>query len=130
MAASKTILLVDDDQSFVESNQDLLEAYGYHVLTAYDGTRGLETAKREHPDLMVLDVMMTYDTEGFDVAKKIRETPELKGMKILLISGITKIKNIPKLEPDKDRLPVDRILEKPINPARFIDEVEKLLKKP
>ncbi len=130
MEPVKTILLVDDDRSFVESNQDLLEAYGYNVLTAYDGASGFEIARSQHPDLMVLDVMMTYETEGFDLAKKIRECPELQDMKILLVSGIAKIKNLPfKLEPDPERLPVDRVLEKPIDPPRFIDEIERLLKK-
>ena len=130
LAEMKTILLVDDDKSFVASNRDLLEAYGYNVLTEYDGASGFETARRTHPDLMVLDVMMTYETEGFEIAKKIRETPELKEMKVLLLTGIAKIKKLSfKLEPDSAWLPVARVLEKPVDPARFIDEVEKLLKK-
>jgi two-component system alkaline phosphatase synthesis response regulator PhoP len=129
MKPPKTILLVDDDQAFVESNKDLLEAYGYDILTAYDGASGFEIARTEHPDLMVLDVMITYDTEGFEIARKIREMPELDKMKVLLVSGIAKVKNLPfTLESVKGWLPVDRVLEKPIDPARFIAEIEKLLK--
>ena len=128
MSESQTILLVDDDKDFVESNRDLLEAYGYEVLAAYDGVSGFEIAKRERPDLMILDVMMTHATEGFEVARKVHEDPDLQHMKILLVSGITKDMSLSfQLEADKAWLPVDRILEKPINPARFITEIEKAL---
>ncbi|MEA2040539.1 MAG: response regulator [Thermodesulfobacteriota bacterium] len=128
MSEPKKILLVDDDKAFVESNTDLLEAYDYKIFVAYDGAGGFETAMREHPDLMVLDVMMAHETEGFEIAQKIRKIPELKDMKILLVSGITKVTDFPrKLEPNSAWLPVDRVMEKPIDPARFIAEVEKLL---
>ena len=76
----KRILIVDDDVEFVESNKDLLEANGYEVLSAHDGTSGLELAKKEKPDLMILDVMMATNTEGFEVSRKIPESPELKNM--------------------------------------------------
>jgi len=129
MSETKKILLVDDDKSFVESNTDLLEAYGYEICTAYDGASGFNIALREKPDLMVLDVMMAHETEGFEIAQKIRKEPELKNMKVLLVSGITRQMNLQyKLEPNDSWLPVDRVMEKPIDPARFIAEVEKLLR--
>jgi len=128
MNKNKKILIVDDDESFVESNKDLLEAYGYEVIVAYDGISGFETAKREKPDLIILDVMMTHSTEGFEIARKIQEVSDLKNMKVLLVSGISKEMNLPfKLEPDSTWLPVDRVLEKPIDPARIIKEIEKTL---
>ena len=128
MAEPKKILVVDDDEDFVESTRDLLEAYGYEVRTAYDGMSGFETAKREHPDLMILDVMMAHATEGFEIARKIQEVPELQRMKVLLVSGVTKVMRLSfTLEPDSDWLPVDRVFEKPIDPERFIAEIEKVL---
>jgi len=128
MSTPKKILLVDDDQAFVESNKELLEAFGYEVLSAFDGETGLEVAQKEIPDLMVLDVMMTHETEGFEIAKRIRAVPALDHLKILLVSGITRKLNLAfDLTPDRNWLPVDRVLEKPIDPARFIAEVEKLL---
>ena len=127
MIKQRKILIVDDDESFVQSNSDLLEAYGYNVLKAYNGETGFQIAKMEHPDLMVLDVMMTYDTEGFEIARKVRDEPELKNMKVLLVSGITREMHLPfPLEADETWLPVDRIMEKPIDPARFISEIEKV----
>jgi len=131
MSFKAKILLVDDDASFVESNKELLEAYDYEVFIAYDGASGLETAKQIKPDLMVLDVMMAGKAEGFEIARKIPKAEELQNMKVLLVTGFAKeMKLTKKLEPDEEWLPVDRVMEKPIDPGRFISEIEKLLQAP
>jgi len=131
MTEAKTILIVDDDSGFVESVQDLLEAYGYIVLTASDGSKGLKTAFEAKPDLMILDVMMATNTEGFDVARRIRDMPELRAMPILLVTGMVQTMSLPRpLRPDSHWLPVDRILEKPIDPSRLVKEIERALKRP
>ena len=125
---SKTILLVDDDVDFVESNKELLEAHGYKVLAAFDGASGLERAKAVKPDLMILDVMMATQTEGFEISRKIPETPELKAMRVLLVTGIRKAMNLPfGFEPDQSWLPVNDVLEKPIPPQALLDKVGQLL---
>lgn len=127
MSSPKNILIVDDDPDFVESNKDLLEAYGYTVHSAPDGASGLEMAKQLKPDVMILDVMMTSQTEGFEVARKIPEQPELKDLHVLLVTGVTKDMHLPfGFEPDSSWLPVDRILEKPISPKRLLSEIQKL----
>jgi CheY-like chemotaxis protein len=129
MGETGKILIVDDDESFVDSNRDLLEAYGYEVHTARNGAEGLELARKVRPNVIVLDVMMATDTEGFEVARKIPESPELQNTKVLLVTGLTKAMNLPGgVTPDKTWLPVERVLEKPIPPGRLIAEVEKLLK--
>ena len=128
MASRKRVLIVDDDRDFVESNKDLLEAYGYRVFTAHDGAAGLELAKKELPDIMILDVMMATQTEGFEVARRIPQTPELRGLPVLLVTGVTKDLHLPfGFEPDATWLPVQRVLEKPIAPARLLAEIEKVL---
>ena len=126
MSDGKKVLLVDDDVDFVESNKDLLEAYGYHVFTAHDGAAGLELAKREKPDIMILDVMMATNTEGFEVARKIPHTAELKHMPILLVTGVRREMSLPfKVHPDETWLPVDKVFEKPIDPQDLLDEIKK-----
>lgn len=126
--AEKKILLVDDDADFVESNKDLLESEGYRVVVAYDGASGLEMAKQERPDLMILDVMMATQTEGFEVSRKIPETPGLKNMPVLLVTGIRKAMHLPfGFEPDDTWLPVQNVLEKPVAPERLLAEVKRLL---
>ncbi len=128
MEHERTILLIDDDRDFVSSNTDLLEAYGYIVFQAYDGTSGFLLAKSERPDLIVLDVMMDYETEGLDLARKIRNDEELKDTKILLVSGINREMKLGfSLNPDDIWLPVTRVMEKPIMPTRFIAEVQRMI---
>lgn len=128
MSAGKTVLLVDDDREFVESNKDLLEAYGYSVRIAYDGAAGLAEAKRERPDVMILDVMMATQTEGFEIARKIPQIPELRDLPVLLVTGIRKDLRLPfGLETDESWLPVRRVLEKPIPPARLLAEIRNVL---
>jgi len=128
MSDTRTILIVDDDPDFVESNRDLLEAYGYTVHAAYNGADGLELARKVKPDVMILDVMMATNTEGFEVARKIPDTPELKGLRVLLVTGVTKDMHLPfGFEPDASWLPVDRVLEKPIAPNRLLTEIQKVL---
>ena len=126
MKKAKKILVVDDNRDFVESTRDLLEANGYEVVTAYDGESGLQTARKERPDLMILDVMMAHETEGFEVSRKIPETPELRKMPILLVTGIRRELNLPfGFEPDSTWLPVDSVFEKPIEPAVLLKEIKK-----
>lgn len=128
MTEAKTILVVDDDSTFAESIRDLLEAYGYLVLTASDGSEGLKIAFEAKPDLMILDVMMATNTEGFDVARRIRNIPELRDMPIILVTGIVQTMHLPQTpQPDDNWLPVDRILEKPIDPSRLVKEVDHVL---
>ena len=122
----RRILIVDDDIEYVESNKELLEAGGYEVLTAHDGKSGFELAKKEKPDLMILDVMMATKTEGFDVARKIPSSPELKEMQVLLVTGVRREMNLPfHVEPDDTWLPVDKVFEKPIEPQTLLDEIKK-----
>ena len=129
MSAKEKILLVDDDADFVSSTTDLLDAHGYKVISAGDGASGLELARREHPDLMVLDVMMATKTEGFEIARKIPACPELRNMPVLLVTGIrSEMKLGFRLEPDETWLPVSRIMEKPIDPATFVAAVGELLR--
>jgi len=122
----KKILIVDDDPAFVESNKDLLEAEGYEVVVAYDGKTGLELAKKEKPDLMILDVMMASLTEGFEVSRKIPETPELRGMPVLLVTGVVREMHLPfRFDPDSTWLPVDQVIDKPVPPEKLLAEIRK-----
>ena len=125
--ASK-ILLVDDDRDFVELNQITLESRGYRIITAYNGEEGLKKALQEKPDLIVLDVMMSTRTEGFDVARKLREIEELKKIPIIMVSAIREEMDISgKIKSDKDWLPVTEFIEKPFPPDKLLKKIEQLL---
>ena len=74
------ILLVDDDPDFRDALQIILENHGYTVRTASNGTEALEALKIKKPDLMILDVMMATDTEGFDLAYQLKKIPGFKDL--------------------------------------------------
>ncbi len=124
------VLMVDDDPAFVESIRDLLEAFGYEVEAAFNGADGVARARAFRPDVMILDVMMRTETEGFEAARAVRDIPELQSMGLVLVTGVTATLKLPQgLVPDEKWLPVDRILEKPIDPDRLIKEIERVLEK-
>ncbi len=126
MSESKKILLIDDDRDFVEANRDLLEGQGYEVAAAYEGQSGLSKAVEYRPDLIIMDVMMSHNTEGFDVSREIQSHPELKGTPVVLMTGMRKAMHIPfKFEADEDWLPVKSILEKPVQPEDLLREIHK-----
>ena len=125
---AKTILMIDDDADFRESIANLLEAKGYDVDAAADGKEGLEKAKANKPDLILLDVMMTTKSEGFDVARELHNLEALKDTPVIMITGVRREMNLPfGFEPDEDWLPVKELLEKPIKPEVLLNAVEKYI---
>jgi two-component system, OmpR family, alkaline phosphatase synthesis response regulator PhoP len=124
------ILMVDDDADFVEATATLLRAKKYTVVSSPNGEEGYKKAKSEKPDLMLLDVMMTTDNEGFEIARRLKEDPATKTIPIIMITGIRKTKGLPfGFEPDADWLPVKAVLEKPVKPDELLKKVEEALKK-
>ncbi len=129
MNMKKKILLVDDDNEFVESNKLLLESEGFEVHAAYDGKSGVEKARKTNPDLMILDVMMATDTEGFEVSRDIPKIPELQGLPVIILTGIREKKKLSfGFEPDESWLPCKAVLEKPVSPEKLLEEVKKHLR--
>jgi CheY-like chemotaxis protein len=122
---SKKILIIDDDVDYSEAITTLLEAKGYEVGSAPNGTEGFKKAKSEVPNLILLDVMMTHKSEGFDVARCLKGDAVTKDIPVIIISGIRREMNLPfAFEPDSDWLPVKVVLEKPIKPEVLLKAVE------
>ena len=71
-----TILLVEDELTLAETLRYNLEREGYSVLTAADGVHGLELARREQPDLLILDIMLPR-LDGFSVCRILRQESDL-----------------------------------------------------
>jgi CheY-like chemotaxis protein len=130
MEMAKKVLMIDDDQEFVEAITNVLEAKGYDVVSANDGKDGVAKAKKERPDIILLDVMMTTKSEGFDVAREMSKDPNLKGTPVVMLTGIRKEMNLPfGFEPDEDWLPVKAVLEKPVKPEVLLKTIEENIKK-
>ena len=126
---SKKVLVIDDDNDFVESIVNLLEARGYVVSSASNGKEGVEAAKSDNPDLILLDVMMTTKDEGFNVARQLHEVESLKETPIIMVTGVRKEMSLPfGFEPDQTWLPVKEVLEKPVKPETLLNAVSNALK--
>ncbi len=124
----QTVLIVDDDPEMVRSTADLLEAKGFRVISAANGTEGYACARRERPDLIILDVMMTTEQEGFETARQLKADPATRDLPIILLTGIRKAKHLPfGFEPDETWLPVGVVLEKPIRPDDLVRHVRETL---
>ncbi|MEW6355910.1 MAG: response regulator [Planctomycetota bacterium] len=122
----KKILLVDDDVDFVEANRAALRERGYEVSVAYSGGECAEKIRLERPDLIILDVMMETQTEGFNLSRDLRNREQTKTIPILLLTSVND--TVPfRFGPDKTWLPVDAFLEKPVRLPQLLEEVERLL---
>ena len=121
---AKKVLIIDDDPEFVEATTSLLESQKYSVDSAPNGKVGLAKVKQQEPDIILLDVMMVKETEGFDVAREINKDSHLKDIPVIMITGVRKEMNLPYgFEPDDVWLPVKGVLEKPVKPAVLLKAV-------
>jgi DNA-binding response OmpR family regulator len=88
MSRRKRILVVDDERELVELIAMNLQRNGYETLTAFDGPAGLEAARRQKPDMVILDVMMP-GMSGRDVTMTLKSDPETATMPILMLTAKT-----------------------------------------
>jgi len=79
--------VVDDDPEIVTMLSTRLGKRGYKVSTASDGTKALEMAKEDRPDVVLLDVMMPGKS-GWEVARALKQDPATQGVKIVMVSAI------------------------------------------
>lgn len=82
----KTILVVEDSPTQMQSVKLALQAKGYHVITAATGEEGLEKARQEMPELVVLDVILP-GKNGFQVCRDLKTSPETKQMPVILLTS-------------------------------------------
>ncbi len=133
MTEMKKVLLIDDDADFVTIHTRMLERAGYEVIAAYSGEEGMREARAKKPDVIVLDVIMTTSTEGFEVARKLREDALTQHTPIVMLTAInTPDYRLPRALGDYDRdetwNPVDVFLNKPVSPEDLLQQVDELAK--
>jgi CheY-like chemotaxis protein len=130
MSEQAKILLVDDDQDFVNINRTILESKGYQVQAANTPENAWEKITQWKPDMICLDVMMPTGTEGFHFAYKVRNNEATKDIPILMITSIHEHSDF-HFSPDEDGqfLPVDDFAEKPVPREVLLHKVEALLGK-
>jgi two-component system phosphate regulon response regulator PhoB len=82
----KTVLVIDDEAELLKLLDYNLTRAGYAVLTARDGDKGLESARRHVPDLVILDVMMP-GLDGWEVCKRLRADPATASIPLLMLTA-------------------------------------------
>jgi two-component system alkaline phosphatase synthesis response regulator PhoP len=129
MSEQTRILIIDDDPDFVEGIQSILEGASYSVEVAYNPKDGLDALQNNPPDLLCLDIMMGRGAEGVMIARKIRKDPQLREIPVLIITGIREqIAFLFPGEPVHPRfVPVDELVEKPVEPQLLLERVSALL---
>ncbi len=124
------VLLIDDDRDFVLSTKTFLEGRGYTVETAFNGQEGWEKIKSGKAKLIVLDIMMDYESEGFNLAYKLRQDELTKKIPIIIVSGFSQhlSGNMEKFEFVLGRdWPADAYMEKPINLKELAAKIDNIL---
>jgi two-component system alkaline phosphatase synthesis response regulator PhoP len=131
MSTPADILIIDDDRDLVNSIEIILQTKSYQVRSAFDGKDGYGKIEKKIPDLILLDVMMATDTEGFDLAYKLKENTKYRDIPIVMITSFTQ--KMAEQGPDRfqhilgEAWPVSFFLEKPIDPEVLLSTIEKVL---
>ncbi|TLD41609.1 MAG: Phosphate regulon transcriptional regulatory protein PhoB (SphR) [Candidatus Jettenia ecosi] len=118
------ILIVDDEQDLVKLIRYHLEKDGYKVLSASNGEDALFMARRERPELIVLDLMLP-GIDGLEVCKKLKTTPELATIAIVMLTAKGEESDITV----GLRLGADDYVTKPFSPKELIARIQAVLRR-
>lgn len=131
MESNKNILIVDDDPDFIDAIKIILEGANYNVDFAYDSKTGFEKLLNNTPDLLLLDIMMGRGAEGIIFARKMKKEEKLKNLPVLMITSMREQTGFffPGQVEHPHFLPVDELVEKPVEAKILLKKVETLLSK-
>ncbi|OGP88793.1 MAG: hypothetical protein A2156_07280 [Deltaproteobacteria bacterium RBG_16_48_10] len=120
----KKILVVDDEPDLVETVRFPLEMEGYQVLVSYNGEDGLNQARRENPDLIILDLMLPK-LDGYKVCRLLKFDERYKHIPILMLTAKAQ---------EKDRIlgketGADEYMTKPFDIDKLMEKVKCYLNK-
>ena len=116
------ILVIDDEAHIRRALEFRLRREGFDVLTAEGGVEGLAKIRSEHPDLVLLDIMMD-DKDGYEVAEECKADPELKDIPIFLVTAYGQ-----DVEKDKGlSIGVEAYVTKPFRPSQLIEKIRQQL---
>ncbi len=126
--ATGRVLIIDDDPDLVEAVSILLKKEGIEPLAAYGGVEGLDRAKAEKPDVIILDVMME-DKDGFAVAKELAGEGELARIPVIMLTAVADHAQDSPYAPQAaiKSLEAEEWFDKPVDPKELVSTVKELL---
>jgi CheY-like chemotaxis protein len=127
--AKKTVIVIDDDPDVLEATKVILEGAGFAVVTAPTGPEGVSRIREGGINCILLDVMMAKDTEGFHIAQELKADPKTSRIPIIMLTSVSKKTGF-EFSPaaDKDFMPVELFLEKPVDPKRLVQAITGAIK--
>jgi len=118
----KKVLIAEDEPSIVAAVEFLLQRNGYEVLIARNGDEALRLAEERKPDLVLLDVMMPKKS-GYEVCTRIRENPDLRHVKIVMLSAKRRDAEVNK----GMAVGADLYVTKPFSTRALLNQIDSLL---
>ena len=119
----KRVVYVEDEQEMIDLVRLILSRRGYEVVGANGGREGLDTIRREKPDLVLLDLMMP-DLDGWDVYQQIKAEESTRDIPVIVVTA--KAQSIDKVL-GLHIAKVNDYISKPFSPQELIDSVERVL---
>lgn len=116
------VLVVDDDPDIVKYLRLMLMLEGYEVVEAFQGHEGLDVAKQESPDVILLDIMMA-DLDGFEVFKRLQCDPETNDIPVVFVTAKTAREDV------EQGLSLGALgyVKKPFKPSELLEKVSSAL---
>lgn len=119
----KKILLIEDDAFISQMYSTKFRQTEYEFLVAKDGKEGLEIAKQQQPNVILLDVILP-EVDGFEILRQIKEDPALQGIPVILLTNLGQEENVQK---GKELGAVDYIIKAHFTPQEVVEKVNNLL---
>lgn len=120
------ILVVDDDPDFIKITRTILQFQKHEVLTAANGEEGLKVMRKEKPDLVILDIMMSYILDGLDVRRQMAADDDLKDIPVIMCTSLTG-ERVRSEMPSDEYIPASAWIHKPIDPDKLLEQVNSVI---
>jgi CheY-like chemotaxis protein len=121
---TRRILIIEDNAVNLELITYLLKAFNYDVITADDGSKGIELVQQEKIDLIICDVHLPK-FDGYEVARFLKHHPQLHTIPLVAVTALAMVG-------DRDKVlsaGFDGYISKPINPEMFVKQVDSFIQK-
>ncbi len=124
MSKPKKVLIVEDEEYLAQMYQTKFENEGYEVLVANDGSEGIEKAKKNKPDIILLDIILPKK-DGFMVLKELKADKITANIKIIMLTNLGQDEDVTK---GKKLGALDYLVKANLTPAQLVDKVAEYLK--
>ncbi len=122
-AMAKKVLIVEDNELNMKLFHDLLDAHGYETLQTRDGIEALEIARKNRPDLILMDIQLP-EVSGLEVTKWIKEDDNLRSIPVVAVTAFA-------MKGDEEKIReggCEAYISKPISVTQFLETVQRFLR--